>query len=50
MSSASQDCVNNPASRGIELESLMWNGVLDLGYGSHKPERTVLLQSGEGAC
>ena len=33
-----------------EPEVLTWNGVIDTGYGSAKPERTVLLLAGEGAC
>jgi hypothetical protein len=33
---------------GSEPEVLVWNGVIDTGYGSQKPERTVLLK-GPGA-
>jgi hypothetical protein len=31
-----------------EPEVLVWNGVIDTGYGSGKPERTVLLERGGG--
>ena len=33
---------------GAEPEVLVWNGVIDTGYGSAKPERTVLLERGGG--
>jgi hypothetical protein len=33
---------------GSEPEVLVWNGVIDTGYGSGKPERRVLL-IGQGA-
>jgi hypothetical protein len=32
---------------GAEPEVLLWNGVIDTGYGSAKPERAVLLK-GQG--
>jgi len=34
---------------GAAPEILTWNGVIDTGYGSDRPERTVLLRSGQGA-
>ncbi|MBV9530624.1 MAG: hypothetical protein JO283_06065 [Bradyrhizobium sp.] len=35
---------------GAEPEVLLWNGEIDTGYSSQKPERVVLLLAGQGAC